>query len=455
MELLSGKIGIVGFGSSNYELLKYLLEIEGYEPSSFFVSEKKMLDKKKRDYLEEKNIKYEENAHTKKLFLCDSFAVSPGISPNSSMGRKIRKSGKSFGTEQEIALNILKDRNYGVLIGITGTNGKSTTVTMVEHILRKKHDAVFAGGNLGTPLTSALREKIDFYVVEVSSFQLSWFRKREPYFHISALLNIEEDHLDYHLSFEEYIWSKMILPEITDGYSIIKKEIVEKKHRLLSAETLKKVVEFSQGKGSFFDLENGILRFHKMELPFNGFPLKETHNKENASIAIALAYLIGINPIDSLQSLLDYKALEYRMTIVGTINDVMFINDSKATNAYAVISALKNFDPSRVVLILAGKEKKESYDELLEKLFSLKRIIMIGSSMRSLRRKLEEHRIPFISVNNMEEAVDRAYEEITMGDVVLFSPGGSSYDMYESYKHRGDDFTDKVKRLKDRIENND
>ncbi len=455
MELLKGKIGIVGFGTSNFELLKYLLEAEGYEPSNFFVSEKKLLDKDKREYLEKNSIQFEENAHTEELYRCDSFAISPGISPNSSVGRKIRQSGKSFATEQEIALNILKNRKHGILIGITGTNGKSTTVTMLEHILRKKHDSVFAGGNLGTPLMSSLRENRDFYVVEVSSFQLSWFRKRDPYFQVSALLNIEEDHLDYHLSFEEYIWSKMILPEITEGYSIIRKEIVERENRLLSAETLKKVVDFSQGKGTFFDLENGILRFHKMELPFNGFPLKEMHNRENASVAIALAYLIGINPVDSLQLLWDYKALEYRMTVVATINDVMFINDSKATNAHAVVSALKNFDPSRVVLILGGKEKKESYDELLEKLFSLKRIIMIGSSMKSLRRKLEELRIPFISVTNMEEAVSRAFEEIAINDIVLFSPGGSSYDMYENYKHRGDDFTNKVRNLKNRIESND
>jgi UDP-N-acetylmuramoylalanine--D-glutamate ligase len=455
LELLKGKIGIVGFGSSNYELLKYLLNIEGYNSSNFFVSENKSLDKNKREFLENNNVEYEENNHTEKLFVCDSFAVSPGISPNSNMGRRIRESRKPFATEQEIALNILIKKNHGVLIGITGTNGKSTTVTMLEHILRKKHDAVFAGGNLGTPLSSSLSKNIDFYVVEVSSFQLSWFRKREPYFHVSALLNIEEDHLDYHLSFEEYIWSKMILPEITEGYSIVRKEIVDKKRRLLSNRAFSKVIEFSHGKGTFFDLENGNLRFHKMELPFDGFPLKETHNRENASVAIALAYLIGINPVDSLQSLRDYKALEHRMTVVGTLDDVMYINDSKATNAHAVVSALKNFDPSRVVLILGGKEKKESYEQLLRKLFSLKRIIIMGSSMKSLKRKLEEYRIPFINVGNMEEAVNRAYEEITRGDIVLFSPGGSSYDMYENYKHRGDDFTEKVRNLKDRIEDND
>ncbi|TYB81888.1 MAG: UDP-N-acetylmuramoyl-L-alanine--D-glutamate ligase [Kosmotoga sp.] len=455
MELLKGRIGIVGLGSSNYELLKYLLEIEGYSPSKIFVSENRALDENKRNFLEKNNIEYEENLHSRKLFDCDSFAISPGISPNSSIGRRIRESGKFFATEQEIALNILKKRNRGVLVGVTGTNGKSTTVTMLEHILRKKHDAVFAGGNLGIPLTTSLNKRIDFYAIEISSFQLSWFRKREPYLHVSALLNIEEDHLDYHLSFEEYIWSKMILPEITEGYSIVRKEIIEKKTRLLSNAALSKVIEFSQGGGTFFDLENGNLRFHKMELPFNGFPLKETHNRENASIAIALAYLIGINPLDSLQSLWDYKALEYRMTVVGTINDVMFINDSKATNAHAVVSALKNFDPSRVVLILGGLEKKESYNELLGKLFSLKRIIIMGSSMKSLRRKLEEYRIPFINVSNMEEAVNRAYGEITRGDVVLFSPGGSSYDIYDNYKHRGDDFTEKVRYLKDRAENND
>lgn len=455
MELLKGRIGIVGFGSSNYELLKYLLETEGYNPSKIFVSENKALDENKRDFLEENSVEYEENLHSRKLFDCDSFAISPGISPNSSIGRKIRESGKFFATEQEIALNILKKRNHGVLVGVTGTNGKSTTVTMLEHILRKKHDAVFAGGNLGMPLTTSLNKKIDFYAIEISSFQLSWFRKREPYLHVSALLNVEEDHLDYHLSFEEYIWSKMILPEITEGYSIVRKEVIEKKNRLLSDAALSKVIEFSRGGGTFFDLENGSLRFHKMELPLNGFPLKETHNRENASIAIALAYLIGINPLDSLQSLWDYKALEHRMTVVGTINDVMFINDSKATNAHAVVSALKNFDPSRVILILGGSEKKESYDELLGKLFSLKRIIIMGSSMKSLRRKLEEYRIPFINVNNMEEAVNKAYGEVTRGDVILFSPGGSSYDMYDNYKQRGDDFTKKVRCLKDRVENND
>lgn len=432
-----GKAGIIGLGESNYRLLEYLLQ---NPHSEIFVSEKGKLDPEKREFLKAHNIEFEEGGHTGRLYNCDWFVLSPGVSPHSEVGEKIISSGKPFTTELEFALDKLKKPGRGVIVGITGTNGKSTVTTMIGHITKESGLKTFVGGNLGTPLISSINERYDVYVVEVSSFQLTWFGKKEKYFHLSSILNIAQDHLDYHKNMQEYALAKLKLIEMTSGYSIIDSEILDNFGNLMVDETKKHLIPFSSGKDGFFCLKDGKMRLHKLSVPLDSLNFSGTQNQVNAAITIGLAQFLGIHAHDALEKLRDYTFLNHRMQKCGQINGVTFINDSKATNAHAVISALENFDLEKVIIILSGKEKREDYTLLVKKISRVKHIIFLGDSLRSLIERLEKNGIIYDVVHSIDEALKKAIALSKAGDIVLFSPGGSSFDLYKNYKERGNDF---------------
>jgi len=435
--MYSGKAGIIGLGESNYRLVEYLLQ---NSHSEIFVSEKGKLDLEKKEFLKTNNIEFEEGGHTEKLYDCDWFILSPGISPHSEVGERILSSGKPFTTELEFALDKLKKLEHGVIVGITGTNGKSTVTTMVGHIAKKSGLKTFIGGNLGTPLISSINERFDVYVVEVSSFQLTWFGKKEKYFHLSSILNIAQDHLDYHRDMREYALAKLKIIELTFGSSIIDSEILEDFGDLMVDETKKRIIPFSTRKDSFFCLKDGIMRLHKLSISLDSLNFPGIHNQENAAITLGLAQFLGIHVHDALEKLQDYTFLDHRMQKCGQINGVTFINDSKATNAHAVINALENFDLEKVIIILSGKEKREDYTPLIKKISRVKHIIFLGDSLKSLIERLKKKGITYDVVHTIDEALKKAVELSKAGDIVLFSPGGSSFDLYKNYKERGKDF---------------
>ncbi|AKI97092.1 UDP-N-acetylmuramoyl-L-alanine--D-glutamate ligase [Kosmotoga pacifica] len=437
------KVGLVGLGTSNFELLKYIRKT--YPEWNCFVSEQGEIPQERRIFLEKEEIEFEEGGHTEKLLESDSFIMSPGISPNSLIGKNVLNTGKPITTELEFALKELRKRKKGIFIGITGTNGKTTTVTMLGHILKESGLKTFIGGNIGVPLISAIYEDYDFYVLEVSSFQLSWFNSEEQLFHLSSVLNVAEDHLDYHNSFREYLLAKLKIVNLTSGYSILRNELTVEFDKLF---TKNRVVPFSIRGETILSLKDGIMLFHKAQLELKKY-IKAKHNIENALIAIALSHFLGLSIYDAFEKIAFYRYPDHRMSEIATIEGVKYIDDSKATNAHAVVKALDNFSPDNVVLILAGKGKNESYKELIERIRNLKKVIIIGKSL-GLVEKLDCE-IPFVIVDNMSQAVELAHKIARQGDVVLFSPGGASFDMYRNYKERGMDFIEKVNTLKEMV----
>ncbi|WP_161484648.1 UDP-N-acetylmuramoyl-L-alanine--D-glutamate ligase [Kosmotoga arenicorallina] len=433
------KIGFVGLGASNFELLKYIRST--YPEWECLISEQGKVHEEYRAYLEDEGIFFEQDGHTEKILESDFFVMSPGISPRSAIGRRIISSGKPVTTELEFSLKELKKRKKGVFIGITGTNGKTTTTSMLGHIMKEKGLNVFVGGNIGVPLATAMKDDYDFYVLEVSSFQLNWFDSKEPVFHLSSVLNVAEDHLDYHGTFSEYLAQKKKIITLTSEYSILQEDLVNKFDIQRNAH----IVPFSlKGKG-LLSVKDGIMNFHKVRLDLTRY-ITTRHNWENALVAIALAHFSGISVFDALEKLVSYKYPRHRLMKVETIEGVCYIDDSKATNAHAVVKALENFQPSDIVLILAGKGKDESFNELLPRLKMLKKVIIIGDEL-GLVEKLD-HDISYEVVDNMKQAVEKAHKAALAGNVVLFSPGGSSFDRYRNYKERGEDFINEVKNLR-------
>jgi len=433
------KVGFIGLGASNFELLKYVRNM--YPEWQCFVSEQEKIRGEYRSYLEKEGILFEEGGHTERILESDFFILSPGVSPTSEIGQNIISTGKPMTTELEFSLKELKKRKNGVFIGVTGTNGKTTTTTMLGHIMKEKGLKVFVGGNIGVPLATVIKSDYDFYVLEVSSFQLNWFNSKEPLFHLSSILNVAEDHLDYHGSFEEYLSQKKKIVKLTRGYSILRTELVDALDEAKNGH----VIPFSIDGEGLLSLKDGIMKFHKAQLDLSTY-IKTRHNRENALVAIALSHFLGISVFDAFEKLASYRYPEHRLMEVEFMEDIKYIDDSKATNAHAVVKALENFQPSKVVLILAGKGKNESYSELLPKLKELKKTIIIGDSL-GLLKKLD-HNINYEIVDNMKQAVEKAHKAAFPGDIVLFSPGGSSFDKYRSYKERGADFINEVKKLR-------
>jgi len=435
--MLKGRVGLVGYGISNRELLKASLEAGIHD--SFFVSDSGVIPEGLRDLLREYNVDFEDGGHTSRLLDCDMFVVSPGVSPVSETGRMLLSTNKRITTELEVSLHILQQSGRRLVIGITGTNGKSTTVTMLGHIMASTGAKSYTGGNLGNPLVSGLDDDTSVFVVEVSSFQLKWFNLESSYFQLSAITNIAQDHLDFHGSLEDYVRSKLRITRLTEGYSLVPEEI---RHLYsLAIEPVKhRILGFSK-ENSFAEIKGKLLRIHKLEIPVDNRFLLHNHVAQNYLVALTLAHLAGLSVDDATEKIADYAFLEHRMQSAGSTEGIVFINDSKATNAHAVVAALRSLQAERTTIILSGREKKESYEELIQELQRVKSIIILGEEMQALREALERSELNYSEASTMEDAVLMAMRSSTRGDYVLLSPGGSSYDLYNNYAERGQHFT--------------
>ncbi len=427
---------LLGYGVSNKALLEFLVK-KGEE---VFVSEKRKLSNEERKSLEECNVTYEEGEHTEKALNCDVMVVSPGINPEMDIIRKAKKRGIPITTELQIFLDNFPD--IGKIVGVTGTNGKSTTVIMLGYLLGQFGKKVFVGGNLGTPSIKALEGEYDYIVLELSSFQLFWSER--PKLKLFTVLNIRPDHLDWHGSFEEYIFSKMkpaLLMEDRDMLFFNGQDPFIKPY-LNNIKAIK--IPFWSG---MYTWENESIKLKGEKFTVMNRILKTEQNKENVLAVLSIMDNLGFDLSTSLEHLEKFTFLNHRMEFVGEWNGIMFFNDSKATNFSAVEAALRNFENGRVILIMCGIEKKEPYGNLINTIRKkAKKVIIFGDMKKSVYFALKRSGVSVVGVQNMEESVEEALKEAKTGDVVLLSPGGSSFDMYENYKERGRHFKEVVRR---------
>jgi len=364
------------------------------------------------------------------------FAVkSPGVPPYHELVLKLKKGGVPLYGEVELA----KRFSRGITVGITGTNGKSTTTAMVYYALKELGYEAFVGGNYGIPASSFALEtgEESISVLELSSFQLedlTSFRGE-----VGALLNVTPDHLNRYGSFEEYKRAKL---KLLDHFDFV---LLNGDDPLLSKVRRPGVLFFGRSGGEFFVREKTIVSSTGLRIPLEELPLKGVHNEENYLCAVGILSLLGLTEEEVVRGLKAFKGLPHRTEPVATVNGVLFVNDSKATNPDSTEKAVLSFE--KVVLIAGGSNKGLTFDHLIP-LFKerVKALVAIGETSELLKETFSEV-VPVEVAENLEEAVFKAYSLADRSTPVLLSPGCASFDMFSSFEERGEAFKKAVRKL--------
>ena len=441
------KIVILGAGKSGVGAA-ILGKKKGYD---VFVSDKKDIDENLKDFLNRQGIQWEDGKHSIEAMKSADFIIkSPGISSDSYIIKKLIHEGKDIISEIEFASRYTS----AILIGITGTNGKTTTTMLTYKILKDAGLNVGIAGNIGDSFAfQVAQNNFDYYVLEISSFQLDDICEFVP--HISVITNITPDHLDrYNYNFNKYIKSKL---------KILRNQS-EKDFFLFNAEdpVLKKLIERENLKpqkiplgvrkdleGVSIDKDQIIIKHKKKKIMINSvqFSLSGRHNLLNAMAASTIGSLLDVSKESIRDSLCHFKGAPHRMEKVLTIQHVEYINDSKATNINATFFAIDSIK-GPLVWIVGGVDKGNDYNELLSMVRKkAKAIICLGLDNEKLRNTFESVSEIFIETQSMSEAVKIAYKVSEAKDTVLLSPACASFDLFKNYEDRGNQFKNAVRNL--------
>ncbi len=402
--------------------------------------------------LREAGVRLELGGHPSSVFFDqDLIVVSPGVPANLAPMVLAHVGGVPVWGEIELAWRFLR----GKLLAITGSNGKTTTTSLVAHILETARIPTLVGGNIGAPLISLVERSTDstVTVAEVSSFQLETIEAFRP--EIGVLLNLTPDHLDRHASFGEYAAAKMRLFEnqLERDFTILNADDPEVTKRMPSKPH---VFWFSRQKrvaeGVFLLDDQIIFRIDGTETPVgkrSEITLRGEHNVENVLAACAAAYLAGATPSAIANGVKTFRGVEHRLEFVGEIGGVNYYNDSKATNVDAALRAVEAFH-SPLIVILGGKDKGSPYTPLAAALRSKARAaILIGEAAEKIARDIGDS-VLCLPAGTLERAVEMSAERAQAGDTVLLGPACSSFDQFENYEHRGRVFKQLVSQLEKR-----
>jgi UDP-N-acetylmuramoylalanine--D-glutamate ligase len=378
----------------------------------------------------------------------DLIVVSPGVPVDVPRLKQARELGIPVIGEIELASRFLK----GKIIGITGSNGKTTTTALAGQVVSSAGRRVQVGGNIGTPAISMVSTAAEdtYNVLEISSFQLETVQNFRPY--IAVVLNVTPDHLDRHCTFEGYTAAKTRIFEnqTSSDYAVLNAE--DPTCVQMAKATKAQVRWFSRLRaveGAFVRAERIYWRDAQGEreiMPVSAIPLKGAHNVENVLAAVAVGVITNCEPALIQRAVRDFKAVEHRLEYVATVNGVEYYNDSKATNVDATIKALESF-PGNIHIILGGKHKGSPYTVLNHLLRQrAKRVYTIGAAAEIIENDIRGT-VDIVHAITLENAVRRAYENAAAGDVVLLAPACSSYDQFQNYEQRGRAFKDAVHAL--------
>ena len=388
-------------------------------------------------------------SHLAKTFLQQDLIVpSPGVPADSHLLLAARANNITIWSEIELAYRFL----HGTLIGITGSNGKTTTTALVEHILRAAEFPTVLAGNIGTPLISCVEntERNSVTVVELSSFQLELIETFRP--NISMFLNLTPDHLDRHRSMETYGAAKArIFENQTEEDAAILNADDSAVTRYAPAEP--RVYWFSRkrrvAEGAYLHGDDIIFRHDGAEetiLTRAEIPLVGAHNLENVLAAVVATRLAGASATAIAKGIRSFAGVEHRLEFVAEINGVRYYNDSKATNVDATLKAVDAF-PGHILIILGGKDKGSDYIVLQEPLREKAILaLLIGAASEKIEKQISGS-VAIERAGTLERAVENASRAARPGDVVLLAPACASFDQFENYEHRGRVFKDLVRRL--------
>ncbi|HIY58298.1 MAG TPA: UDP-N-acetylmuramoyl-L-alanine--D-glutamate ligase [Candidatus Tetragenococcus pullicola] len=442
------KILVLGLAKSGFSAAKLLHDLGALVTVN---DGKKFEDNPQAQDLLSLGIKVITGSHPIEL-LDEDFSLvvkNPGIAYEHLLIQKAQSKHIPVITEVELAYQI----SEAAIIGITGTNGKTTTTTMIEHILNKKegNGQALLSGNIGFPASTVAQKasKDDCLVMELSSFQLMGTYEFHP--HIAVITNIYEAHLDYHGTREAYIKAKWKIQQNMTENDYLVINFNEEEWQNLAKQTKATVLPFStkeKVQGAY--LENGHL-YYKGEfiLSANELGVPGKHNIENALAAIAVAKIQEVDNETIAKALREFSGVKHRTQYIGTINDVKFYNDSKATNILATQMALGGFDPKHLILLAGGLDRGNEFDDLIPDIKYLKAIYLFGETKYKLQRVAKEAGIPVIQLTeNVESGLYQAFEISQPGDTILLSPANASWDQYPNFEVRGDRFIEAFNQLK-------
>ena len=446
---MSIKLIVLGAGESGVGAA-ILAAKEGY---LVFVSDAGKIAEKYKSVLEEKGIEFEEGNHNEERILeADEVMKSPGIPDKSSLVIRIRSKGIPVISEIELAY---RHKGGSRILGITGSNGKTTTTSLAYHICQHGGLDCALVGNIGVSIAKQVAEDPkDWYIAEISSFQLDDIHAFRP--DIAILTNITEDHLDrYEYKFENYIKSKFSIVKNqtqTDFFIYCSDDPVIEQHlkdHPFKSNPLPYTMQQEPNQGGF--IRNGQMNLQAgsetLRMSIYDFALKGIHNQYNTMAAGLAAVTIGIRKDKIREAVQSFESLEHRMEYVSTVRGVEFINDSKATNVNSTWFALESMQKP-VVLILGGVDKGNDYS-LIRSLIKekVKAIVCMGIDNRKIHDAFQNDVPVIVNTASAREAVKNSFQLAHKGDVVLLSPACASFDLFKNYEDRGKQFKEAVRDL--------
>ena len=443
------RIVIIGGGESGVGAA-YLANKNGYE---VFLSDYKKIEEKYRNILLENEIDFEEGGHSlEKFYKANEIIKSPGISEESELILKIKSKKIPIVSEIEFAFRFTSS----IIISVTGSNGKTTTSSLIYHILKKSGLNVGLAGNIGNSFSFLIAEnEFDYVVLELSSFQLDNINHFNSF--ISVLTNISPDHLErYDYNFENYVDSKfkIVSNHSKENYFVFNSDDKKINSELKTRKINSTKISFSTTDNECFNkgcIKNQTININvnnnNLMIPIENLSLQGNHNIQNSMAAATVAKILNISDNNIRESLGNFKSIEHRLEHVLTIQKVKYVNDSKATNVNAVYYALDSIKSS-TVWIVGGVDKGNNYEELLPLVREkVKAIICIGIDNSKIIQSFSPFVEKIIECTKMSDAVKNAYRMADPKDTVLLSPACSSFDLYKNFEDRGTQFKNAVRKL--------
>jgi UDP-N-acetylmuramoylalanine--D-glutamate ligase len=430
---MSNKILVLGLSKSGISAAKFLIT-KGFEV--YLTEFKKEVNQEQVQELISLGVHVEYGAHSEEFIQGVEFAVtSPGIPPKSEIFKRLQAKNIPIISEIELAYKYSKTP----FIAITGTNGKTTTTALVSHILSKNFKAPYCG-NIGVPPTSLIEENNQYLVCEVSSYQAQMTKEFKPF--ISVWTNFTPDHIDWHEGLENYFKAKakLFLGEQAPEYAVLN---ANDKKLLEFSKKCKNVILFDSLDGC--GIKNNSIYFKDEKIiELRDCPLVGHHNYQNIMCGIICAKICGMNNEDIRTQIMSFKSPEHRLEKVREMDGITFYNDSKATNPEASIVAINSFNNTDVALILGGRDKNTDLTEMCNSINNhINTVLLIGEATERFEKNLIKNGFSnIIKERSMEDAIDKAIS--LKPNVVLLSPACASFDMFNSYEHRGEVFKEYV-----------
>lgn len=433
------KVLVVGAARSGISVAKLLVE-KHYE---VYITDMKVMEAKDKEELQKLGVKIFDGGHDEKLKAIpyDFIVKNPGIPYHAPFIKFFVDNNFKIYTEIEVASWYCNKYN---IAAITGTNGKTTATTLLYKMLSAKNEALLAG-NIGVPLSQVVLEKGNHeynVAMELSNFQLLGCEKFNP--HISTVMNLSPDHLDYmDNDVEAYYKSKMLIYRNNGENDIFLKNIDDVNINRLANNIPGKVYTFSIYKKADICITKDWITFKDEQLvALDDIKVVGNHNIQNVMVAATMAFLMGIDKNTIRETVSNFFGVEHRLEFVKEISDIKYYNDSKSTNPDSLITALEAFD-TPVILLAGGYDKGNDFDFLNNYKEKIKHLYAYGDTKNKIKESFENCTI----CETLDEAFDKANNSASKGDIILLSPGCASYDQFKNYEDRGNYFKNIVRGM--------